>query len=172
MNSGPRVGGALGLVAAGGLALAHLAGVLGLTAAIRVGVAVLGVIALAVVVHGLLATGDGASGDDGWVKEPRRARAGRPGFGEVGGLERAMRFGESSAMDFHMVLRPRISAVATRRLVEAGIDPADPTAVESVLGPLGAFVVDPDAKAPADRQGPGVPAAAVRDVLSKLNALK
>lgn len=166
------------------LVVLHLWGILALPAAIRIGVAILGTVLLAVAARALPTTelDPRQDGDVPARRVPaflgrlaffgRRAlRRGSP-EGPGGGLEMAMRFSESSAMDFHRLLRPRLVAVANRRLADAGIDPSDRQAVEAVLGTTGASLVDPAARPPHDRQAAGVPVTTVRDLLSELDQLR
>jgi hypothetical protein len=87
------------------------------------------------------------------------------------GLEQIVRFSEGSAVDFHARLRPRLSTTISRRLRTAGIDPADRAQVVAVLGELGAGIVEADSFPPHDREAPGVPAVALRDLLRRVESL-
>ncbi len=190
-----RVTGSLAVLGVAGLAVAHGSGVVGLDQAVRIAVAIVGALAL------ILAVGivrDQAEPPlqvpaavitarppgrverlAGWTVDRaswrRRAIEGRRHrtdlSGEWAGVEQIVRFSETSAMDFHVRLRPRISAVVTRRLEIAGVDPADSARVAELLGPIGPLVADRRPRPPEDRQAPGVPAPAVRDLLRRVEEL-
>ena len=184
----PVIAYGLALTSVVALTLAHLAGALGLVQAIRIGVAATGLISLAVagrylfalcaepiaairreqapLLATLAALARGALHGRRW-----KARRRKGPVGEVARLERLVRFSQTSAGDFHSLLRPRVSAVAARRLEDAGIDIADSRAVASALGPDGARLVDPLARPPDDRDDPGTPATVLLDVLRRLDTL-
>jgi hypothetical protein len=177
------------------LSVAHGAGVVGLSQAVRLGVAIVGALAV------ILVAGIVRDESDPPPELPSAVRRARPRprverwasslamlasrrrraveevrrradvAGEWAGMEQIVRFSESSAMDFHVRLRPRVSAVVRRRIELAGIDPSDTARVTEALGPLGPPLVHMGARPPQDRHAPGVPAAAVRDVLRRAEEL-
>lgn len=178
------------LVAAG-LLVARLAGVMGTVATIRLGVALVGLLALNTVTSllsrleplgppGPLAAatpeGSGAGRPLGLLARARR-RLGRKPVEmrtneppEVVTLDKLVWLSESSAMDFYSLLRPRLAAVGRRRLRGAGIDPDDEPAVAAALGP-GAEWMKPSGP-PEDRHAAGVRAEAVLELLRRLESLE
>lgn len=172
-----------------GLALAHLAGLIGLDQALRAGTGLVGLVCLAFVLR-VLALSDGEDLEAGapergggaglrrlrlhlasLLSRSTRTAENRP-VGQTEGMEELVRLSASSAMDFHVRLRPRLSAVALFRLENAGIDPADPAAVTAVLGPLGPAVADPSPRPPSDRTAPGPSPRQVAALLRQLEQLR
>ncbi len=92
--------------------------------------------------------------------------------GAIRRTERVVRFSEGSALDYRSMLKPRLAAVASRRLGDAGIDLVDGDAVESLLGPEAARIIDPLEPPPERRDARGVPATTVRDLLRRLDQLR
>ncbi|MHB8436649.1 MAG: hypothetical protein ACYDC0_12370 [Acidimicrobiales bacterium] len=171
------------------LTLARLMGAIGTTDAIRADVGLTGLTALVYVVSTFRSLLGQAERDETPLKVPglssllalagrlahrnrsSRSQARAEGTAAFVAAEQLVRFSESSAMDFHSKLRPRLSAVAMSRLTARGIDLSDRDEVSAVLGPVGADLVDPSRAAPADRDLPGVPASVVRDLLFRLDDL-
>lgn len=177
-----------GIVVAG-LVLAHLAGLVGLDQALRAGTGAVGLLCLAFVLH-VLALSDGEDVEAGAPGRGAAARlrrvrrrlasllsrrtrsAGSRPVGQTEGMEELVRLSASSAMDFHVRLRPRLSAAALFRLENAGIDPADRAAVAAALGPLGPVVADPNPRPPADRSAPGPSPREMAALLRRLEQLR
>jgi len=88
------------------------------------------------------------------------------------GLERSLRFGQSSAGDFHAQVRPRLIRLTVACLSRKGIDLSDTERVVALLGADAYALVDPRAAPPADRFQPGVPLGRLRNLVSKLEALE
>jgi len=84
-------------------------------------------------------------------------------------LERALRLGRLTAGDFHVLLRPRLAELASSSLARRGV-PLGSEAARAALGDAYALV-DPAAPPPADRSDPGVPLAAVSDLVQRLEQL-
>ena len=184
-----RVTGVIAGIVVAGLALAHLAGLLGLDQALRAGTGAVGLVCLAFVLHVLalsdsddLEPGAPERGAAAGLRRLRRRLASllsrstrtaenRP-VGQTEGMEELVRLSASSAMDFHVRLRPRLSTVALFRLENAGIDPADPAAVTAALGPLGPAVADPSPRPPSDRTAPGPSPRQVAALLRQLEQLR
>lgn len=127
---------------------------------------------------GLLGLGAGSIALSGAVGSgPTRRRAAQQeleaeaGLADLFALERALRFGTSSAGDFHAHVRPRLVSVARVRLARLGIALSDRDRASAVLGPDSWELVDPEAAPPTDRFQPGVPLARVQVLLTRLEAL-
>lgn len=155
------------IVVALAAAAAHGLGWMSLDAAIRLAIAGAGIAAVVVAVRSLP------------VNRTALATALRDKDEPLGDVRewdvkavRMVRFSQTSAFDFHAMLKPRLVAVAQRRLEEVGVDPSRRADVEAVLGPFGAWAVDPSVVAPRDREQAGIPAEAVRDLLSRLDSLR
>ncbi len=82
-------------------------------------------------------------------------------FGTPGGLvslELAVRFGSSSAGDYHVRLQPIFVDLARRRLADRGVrldNPAHRGRAVAILGEAAYDLVRPDLPPPADRFAPG-----------------
>ena len=86
-------------------------------------------------------------------------------------LERSLRFGASTAGDYHAQLRPRLVALARSCLARTGVALSDKERSVELLGADAYALVDPDRVPPEDRFGPGVPLEQVRRLLDRLEAL-
>lgn len=185
-------------VAVAALGIVHGVGSLGLSQAVRIGIGVLGAVWLPYAARSLAeASADGRAparsraGAAGSLPLAVRLRA-RPlfaRFDRVGRLRRVgrtrrseppedweitralVRLSESSAIEFHTRIRPRVATVARHRLAAAGIDPSDRGAVLAAIGEVGAAVLDPSVAPPRDREAAGVPAAALVSLLRRLEEL-
>ena len=104
------------------------------------------------------------------MARPRRS-AGDAGAAGAASLERSLRFGASSAGDFHAHVRPRLEALATSRLARVGIDLADEPRARAALGPVGYELVAPGSDPHPDRAAPGVPLEAVAALVDAMSAL-
>jgi len=108
---------------------------------------------------------------------PRRRRARRPeevsdaGTSGLLALELSLRFGASTAGDFHAHVRPRLVPLATSCLARHGVSLSDRERSTELLGADGYALVDPAAPPPADRFGPGVPEERIRRLVDRLEAL-
>jgi hypothetical protein len=103
------------------------------------------------------------------VREPPRPL--RPP--ELERLEREVTLATSTAFDFHYRLRPTLREVALQRLADhrgLALDGGGQE-VEEALGEELWELVRPDREPPVDRYGPGLPAAGVRRVVERLEAL-
>lgn len=173
----------LSLAAAGALVLAHLAGAVTVTTALRIGAAVVVFPLLVSAPRALSAslpspTEIGAGPDlsstltrlVAWAGGWRRSRL-AGGTSEEEETAHLVRFGEISAIDFYVRLRPRLSAVLTRRLLLAGVDPTDLESVSRLLGPLATSILDPATQPPRDRAAPGVAVGDVARLLEQAEAL-
>lgn len=172
----------LSVIAAGVLALVHLAGAISLTSSLRIGAVA---VSLPLLVSSLrrLATAFPAPNETGasrvgpalfgrlgaWATGHRTRPT--PDDGEEHAIAHLVRFGEISAMDFHIRLRPRLAAVLGRRLASAGIDPTDLASVSRSLGPLAASLLDPTLAPPRERDARGVAAADVALLLERAEEL-
>jgi hypothetical protein len=129
---------------------------------------------------GLLGLGIGSIALSTAVEAGRTGRARRgqafeepTGAGAAGyvALERALRFGASTAGDFHAQIRPRLVALTKARLARSGVALSDKDRVMELLGADAYALVEPDAAPPADRFGPGVAIDRVRRLVDTLEAL-
>lgn len=165
------------------LALFWFSGVMALALALRIGASLVGLVAVVTVAVALPL---GEAGDErvpdasAWPLPPpgrrrlsrwRRRPAGGAEVSETTSLERIVRIGESSAFEYRILMRPRLRAVAVRRLARAGVDPSDPLAVQGALGDRAALLEDQPLVDAGDLQAPGVPAAAVSGLLEALEEL-
>lgn len=161
------------------LAALYLAGLLNLTTTARAAGGLLGLYAVVVVTRLLpFAEGDhDLETFSGW-REPVRGgrlarvrRRAKPRPAPTDPLERMLLVSSASAADFDTLLRPRLAAVARRRLVDAGLDPADLEQVAERLGPLGARVLDPRIPPRRDLSTPGEPLTDVAALLVRLEEM-
>jgi hypothetical protein len=106
---------------------------------------------------------------------PRRApdvpSATDAGTAGIASLERSLRFGASSAGDFHAHVRPRLVALAAARLGSHGIELGDRDRATAALGPAGYALVDPASGPPGDRFAPGVAIATTAELVDRLDRL-
>lgn len=128
---------------------------------------------------GLVGLGAGSIALSGAVDAGALGRRPRPGeepqtdagLAELLGLERALRFGTSSAGDFHAQVRPRLVPLARMCLARSGVALSDRTRVSSLIGDENWELVDPDAEPPPDRFRPGVPLGRLSVLVARLEAL-
>ncbi len=99
------------------------------------------------------------------------AEAADAGTANLVALERSLRFGASTAGDFHARVRPRLVALARSRLASHGISLSERDRAVQLLGPDGYALVDPSGSPPADRFEPGVAIKRVDSLLDRLEAL-
>jgi hypothetical protein len=181
-------------VVAAGVAVAHGAGVLGLSQAVRIAVGLAGVLWLPVAA-GTLSRACRPIDPHAVRPAPSRLRSrlarvapglvrrhthpGRHGPEREGTAPEPweatvalIRLSASHGLEFHARIRPRVAAVARRRLRSVGIDPSDLEAVRAVIGELGAAVADPAPAPPPDREAPGVPVVELVALLSRLEELR
>jgi hypothetical protein len=183
-------------VVVAGVAVAHGAGVLGLSQAVQIAVGLAGVLWLPVAAGTLSRACRPLDPQAAPVRPApsrlrsqiarvlpvlasRHARPGRHGP-ELEGTPpepweatvALIRLSASHGLEFHARIRPRVAAVARRRLRSVGIDPSERDAVRAVLGELGAAVADPAPAQPPDRDAPGVPVAELIGLLSRLEELR
>lgn len=156
----------LGVLACVGAALARALGWLDLDDAIRVAASVAGVAAVTLTARAAPLAA---------IPRPDPRRPASSGStvapeGEVR-LARLVSIAERSAADFDVLVRPRLAAVARRRLAEAGVDLDRREDVESVLGSRGADAVAPSVRVDRDRDDPGVPAEELIALLERLREL-
>lgn len=86
------------------------------------------------------------------------------------GLERALRFGATTIGDYHLLVRPRLSALAAAKLNRRGVPLSDPERARALLGE--SFnLVDPRIALPADRLAPGIPISEIDPLVRALEEL-
>lgn len=107
-------------------------------------------------------TGPGEDGDED-------SAANDPALRALSDLERNLRLGRLTLGDFHVLVRPRLVDLVASRLARRGVPLASPAA-RSALGDSYALV-DPSSSTPTDRSRPGVPLAAVADLVARLEEL-
>ena len=100
------------------------------------------------------------------VEEP-----GEAGTANLVALERALRFGASTAGDFYTQVRPRLVALARSSLARGGVALSDKERSVALLGSDCYALVDPKAEPPEDRFRPGVPLDEVSQLLDRLESL-
>ena len=89
-------------------------------------------------------------------------------------LELAVRFGSSSAGDYHTRLRPVFADLARRRLADRGVRldaPAHSARARAILGDAAYELVRPDKPAPAERFAPGPSRTTLEGLTSLLEEL-
>lgn len=167
-GGGPPVPITAGLVAGTLVVLAalYLSGLLGLETSIRAGIAAVGLATLLAAARAL-PIGPLPPRVERRDDDPSEHSDG----GRMRATESAIGLGERYGFDFYLLVHPRLSAVASRRLAEAGVDPRSPADTARALG-SSAALVDPGAKAPDDRNAPGVTAGAVCELLRRLDGLR
>ena len=110
---------------------------------------------------------------------PDRRRRRRPGtaprrFADLERVEQATALAETSASDVHRYLRPLLREIAAGRLVRHGIvldRNRDRAAARAALGEELWTLVAPDAAAPEDPRGPGLPAGELAALTTRLERL-
>jgi len=102
---------------------------------------------------------------------PLDAESTDAGTANLVALERSLRFGASTAGDFHARVRPRLVALASSRLASHGISLSERDRAVQLLGADGYALVDPSGSPPVDRFEPGVPVDRVDLLLDRLEAL-
>lgn len=88
---------------------------------------------------------------------------------EIERLERELTLATATAFDLHARLRPTLREIATMRLASRGLRLDEQG--EEALGEELWELVRPDRRPPADRHAPGIPPAALRRVVDRLEAL-
>ncbi len=92
----------------------------------------------------------------------------------VASLEQSVRFGSSSAGDFHTRLRPVLADIARHRLSDRGVQldsAAQQERVEAILGSVAYELVKPGVPPPYERFAPGVPRSVLESVSATLRDL-
>lgn len=108
---------------------------------------------------------------------PPRRRPRRPvelsdaGTSGLLALELLLRFGASTAGDFHAQVRPRLVPLASSCLARHGVMLSDRERSTELLGADGYALVDPAAAPPEDRFGPGIPEERIRRLVDRLEGL-
>ncbi len=102
---------------------------------------------------------------------PLDAEATDAGTANLVALERSLRFGASTAGDFHARVRPRLVALAKSRLASRGVSLSERERAVELLGPDGYALIDPSGAPPPDRFEPGVSIDRVNRLLDRLEAL-
>lgn len=85
-------------------------------------------------------------------------------------LERALRFGATTMGDYRLLVQPRLSELASRRLARHGCSLADAEAAEAALGPE-FRLIDPRVAMPTDRLAAGIPVAEIERFVTALEEL-
>lgn len=86
-------------------------------------------------------------------------------------LERSLRFGASSAADYHAHVRPRLQTLAAARLGRLGCSLDDPAGASAVLGAEAYALVAPAPGDPGDRRAAGVAVEAVARLVDRVAQL-
>ena len=110
------------------------------------------------------------------VARPQRRRRARPVPTPrprgLSAMERQVGLARGSAGDVHDRLAPLLRDIARDRLLTAGIDlDRDPDVAAAALGPETWELVRPDRRPPADRHARGVPPAAIRAAVARLEQI-
>jgi hypothetical protein len=104
--------------------------------------------------------GDGATGD-----VPRA-----PAAEATEALARALGLGVSTIGSYHLLVRPRLQALAGAKLARLGPGLEDASEAQSLLGD-GWVLVDPATPAPADGVAPGIPIVRLEELVATLERM-